>query len=133
MAKKGSSTVGLRFVFHAAEVSKPLLSVKRITECGNRVHFGPSANESYIQNVSTGDKVFLRETPSGSYVLDAILQKTGSTEITIDSGAEDNVCPPHWAPEFPCITTGLKRAFRGADGNPIPHYGSKNVTVVSPF
>ena len=123
----------MRFVFHAAEVSKPLLSVKRITECSNRVHFGPSANESYIQNVATGDRVLLRETPTGSYVLDAILQETGSTEITVDSGAEDNVCPPHWAPEFPSISTGPKRAFRGADGNPIPHYGFKTVTVVSSF
>ena len=123
----------MRFLFHAAEVSKPLLSVKRITECGNLVHFGPTAEDSFIQNVSTGDRVYLRETPTGSYVLDVNLRESGRTEITIDSGAEDNVCPFQWAPEYPCVTTGPRRAFRGADGNPIRHYGSKDVIVESPF
>ena len=39
--------------FQVAAVKKPLISVKRITEKGNKVCFGPGENESYIENNET--------------------------------------------------------------------------------
>ena len=35
---------------HVAAVAKPLMSVKRVTEKGNRVCFGPEKEDNYIQN-----------------------------------------------------------------------------------
>ena len=132
----GNSEVGMSLNFHVTDVFKPLLSVKRITECGNQVNFGPTSEHCFIQNVGTGDKIPLRETPSGSYVMDVCLKSSDMSslsEITIDSGAEDNVCPLHWASEFPFLENVPQKSFKGADGSDIHHYGSKNVVVYSPF
>ena len=125
--------MGMRLHFHVADVSKPLLSVKRIADCGNAVHFGPGEHDNYIYNPESGHKVMLRETRSGSYVLDVALAESGRTEITVDSGAEDNVCPTDWAPEFPCGHAAVMKQFRGANGHAIRHWGDKEVLVTSPF
>eukprot|EP00973_Karenia_brevis_P009006 1219967-Karenia_brevis.AAC.1 len=58
--------------FQVAAVSKPLLAVKRIVEKGNHVSFGP-------------------EFVGG-----------GKTEVTVDSGAEESVCPWEWGQQFGC-------------------------------
>ena len=52
-------------------------------------------------------------------------------EITVDSGAADNVCPVGWAPEFgvkPCAP-GTEQTFINASGAPIKHHGEKKVTL----
>ena len=55
-------------------------------------------------------------------------------EITVDSGAEESVCPKEWmAREFGMRTKGITMAFRGANGTPIQHYGERDVLVTSPF
>ena len=46
--------------FQVAAVRKPLMSVKRICENGNRVCFGPSENDNYVENIKTNKKVALR-------------------------------------------------------------------------
>ena len=38
--------------FEVTDVKKPLLSVKRVCEKGNTVHFGPGAEDNYIQHVA---------------------------------------------------------------------------------
>ena len=76
----------------------------------------------------------MRETPSGSYVMDVRLTKSSDlTEITVDSGAEDNVCPLNWTSEYPFLDDTPQKSFKGADGSDIHHYGSKNVVVYSLF
>ena len=54
--------------FEVTDVKKPLLSVKRICERGNTVHFGPSDDDNYIQNVVNGEKLPLQR-KGNSYVL----------------------------------------------------------------
>ena len=46
--------------FEVTDVKKPLLSVKRICEKGNTVHFGPDDGDNYIQNVANGEKLPLQ-------------------------------------------------------------------------
>ena len=55
------------------------------------------------------------------------------TEITVDSGAEENVCPKECGDQF-----GLQRPerwmkFRGANGKEIEHYGAREVQVLPIF
>ena len=59
---------------------------------------------------------------------------SGSEEdITVDSGAEESVCPWWWAPQFESMPSDKWLNFRGADGRPIGHYGQKEVRAVSNF
>jgi hypothetical protein len=55
--------------FHATTVKKPLAAVCRITECGNRVCFGPKPEDNYILNIETKEKLFLKR-ERGTYVLE---------------------------------------------------------------
>ena len=57
----------------------------------------------------------------------------GRTQITIDSGAEENVCPWEWGEKFGVDQSGQKMKFRNASGGAIEHWGSRNVLVTSPF
>ena len=57
----------------------------------------------------------------------------GETEITVDSAAEESVCPWEWGTQF-----GLKSAdewmkFASASGSPIKHYGQRMVKVEAGF
>ena len=54
--------------FQVTDVKKPLLAVSRLIEHGNVVQFGQRPGESYIQNISTGDKLFL-ERRGNSWVI----------------------------------------------------------------
>ena len=56
--------------FQVAKVNKALGSVSQIVNNGNRVIFDPSG--SYIENVFTNDRMWLRER-NGVYVLDALV------------------------------------------------------------
>eukprot|EP00973_Karenia_brevis_P053444 7428203-Karenia_brevis.AAC.1 len=82
--------------FQVAEVSKALLAVKRIVEKGSRVIFGPGDEDNLILNSKAGDKVMLIPNGRGSYVVKVNFVGGGPTEITVDSGAEESVCPWEW-------------------------------------
>jgi hypothetical protein len=56
-----------------------------------------------------------------------------STEITVDSGAEESVCPWEWGEIFPVDEGVPKLKFRNASGGLIPHYGKREVRVTSSF
>ena len=68
---------------------------------------------------------------SGVYVLDAMFPDGSWTEITVDSGAADNVCPLGWAQRFEMkeVEDQKKVNFVGPNGSPISHYGSRDVFV----
>ena len=56
--------------------------------------FGPDEGDNYILNKLTGDKLMLRPNGKGSYLMDVQFVGGGKAEITVDSGAEESVCPP---------------------------------------
>ena len=90
--------------FQVADVRKALAAVWKICENGNVVQFGPSEEDNFIKNKVTGKTIKMRK-KGGSYVIDVdfvveevkdgarILQQTGKGEITVDSAAEESVCP----------------------------------------
>ena len=129
--EKGPGKMKLRF--QVAQVHKPLLSVRRVTEAGNLVSFGPGAKDNFIQNKNTGEKIALRPNDQGSFLLDVVVPGSGPAEVTVDSGAEESVCPVHFASQFGLDQSGPKLAFRGADGKSIPHMGTREVLVDRPF
>ena len=112
-----------------AEVKKPLISVKRIAEKGNQVCFGPGENDNFILNVETGDKVFLRN-GRGSCLLDVTFASGKKAEITVDSGAEESVCPWDWGEEYGLSQSGQKMLSRWANGAWINHYGERKLNRI---
>ncbi len=117
--------------FEVADVKKPLISVKRICEKGNRVSFGPKDEDNFIQNKDTGDKILVRPNGKGSYLMDVSFVNGTSTSITVDSGAEENVCPYDWGSQFGMRDPVSWKNFCGANGSRIDHYGTRDVKVVS--
>jgi hypothetical protein len=56
--------------FQVSDVQKPLVAVRRITEKGNVVQFGPRAEDNFIKNTVTGVKIAMVK-KGGSYVIPA--------------------------------------------------------------
>ena len=56
------------------------------------------------------------------------------TMITVDSGAEENVCPWEWGEKlFGTQKAGSWMSFKNASGGDIPHWGQREIKVISPF
>jgi hypothetical protein len=68
--ERGDKVIGLPF--QACNVKRPLAAVRRICEKGNIVQFGPSDADNFIMNVSTKEKVWLKQ-ERGQYVMEASL------------------------------------------------------------
>jgi hypothetical protein len=58
--------MGLRF--QVTDVRKPLISVARVVEMGNTVQFGPRAEDNFVYNQKTGNKVMM-EKKGNSFVI----------------------------------------------------------------
>ena len=56
--------------FQASDVQKPLAAVWRIAERGNRIHFGPEAEDNFIENIHSGKRIDMVR-KGGSYVVEA--------------------------------------------------------------
>ena len=54
-------------------------------------------------------------------------------EITVDSGAEESVCPWNWGTQFEVKPASKWMTFKSASGAIINHHGTREVMVVSPF
>jgi hypothetical protein len=65
----GESAI-MSLTFQVSDVQKPLAAVRRISEKGNRVVFGPT--ENYIENLATGRRIQMVK-KGGSYVVPAEL------------------------------------------------------------
>jgi len=61
--------------FHATNVKKPLAAVCRITECGNRVCFGPNPEDNYIMNIQTNEVIQMKK-ERGTYVLEIDMENS---------------------------------------------------------
>ena len=125
--------VQMNLKFQVAEVSKPLVSVRRIAEKGNIVQFGPEAEDNFILNKETRDRVPLKPNGKGSYLLEVDFVGGRKTVMTVDSGAEENVCPWGWGEHFPTVEADKYLSFRNASGGVIDHYGQRSIKVCTPF
>ena len=119
--------------FQVAAVRKPLMSVKRICEKGNRVCFGPNGEDNYVENIKTNKRVGLRPNGKGSYLLDAKFKGGENISVGVDSGAEENVCPTRWGEKFGMTEPKAWLNFSGANGANIPHYGKRAIIMESTF
>ena len=65
-----------------------------------------------------------------SYVIEVKLPSGEIAVITVDSAAEESVCPKGWAAEFKelAVEKGKELNLINASGGMIPHYGAKTVT-----
>ena len=130
--KKESRVMNL--AFQVADVKKPLIAVKRITEKGNHVAFGPQEEDNYILNKTTGQKMMLKPSGRGSYVMEVQFVGGEKTMITVDSGAEESVCPWEWGERlFGTQHSKEHMQFKNASGGTIPHWGQRVVRVTSTF
>ena len=66
-------------------------------------------------------------------MLDVIMNDGQRTEVTVDSGAEENVCPWEWGAHQGTLPRDKNYTFRAAGGAVIPHYGRRDVRVTAPF
>ena len=125
--------IQMKLRFQVADVKKPLMSVKRIVEQGNHVGLGPGQEDNYILNKESGNQMPLKKNGKGSYLMEVKFVGGGQTEITVDSGAEENVCPWEWGKQFKMVDAESWMHFRDASGRTIPHHGRRDVLVESPF
>jgi hypothetical protein len=123
----------MKLGFQVADVKKPLISVKRICEKDNLVSFGPKLEDNFILSRASGDKLMLKPNGKGCYVMDVSFVNGERTTITVDSGAEENVCPWDWGQQFGIQPADNWMNFRNASGGWMEHYGKRDVVVTSPF
>ena len=130
---KGESRM-MNLGFQVADVKKPLIAVKRITEKGNHVAFGPQEEDNYIWNKATGKKMMLKPRGKGSYVMEVQFVGGEKTTITVDSGAEESVCPWDWGERlFGTQQSNEHMQLKNASGGTIHHWGKREVRVTSTF
>ena len=127
------SDKNIRLRFHVTDVKKPLLAVRRIAEMGNRVHFGPNVEDNYIEHMITGERINLHR-ERGIYSIEGTFPgDKNPVKVTVDSGAEDSVCPLDWGRQFGTKTNVDMITFRAANGTVIQHHGDREVLIEAPF
>ena len=55
------------------------------------------------------------------------------TEITVDSEAEESVCPKEWGEQFGLDYPDRRLNLINASGAGIAHYGQRHIIVEAPF
>ena len=125
----------MNLTFQASDAKKPLISVERIVERGNHVQFGPTEGDCFISNPKSGKKMPLKFDGKGSWVMEVELEGDRHW-ITVDSGAQESVCPKDWGVTFPIVapdtSKGETKKFITANGAKMNHYGQRTVKV-APF
>ena len=122
--------VKMSLCFQVTDVKKPLVAVTRMCENGNRVCFGPNEKDNYIQNVGSGNKIYMRK-QRGSFVVDGQFGDGQWKQVTVDSAAEESVCPKGWGEQFGTkpVEESKKLNFVSANGGKIEHYGERKVIL----
>ena len=131
----------MTMTFQVAGVKKALAAVSKICKAGNVVQFGEEPSECFIMNKTTKKKVMLKQ-KRASYVInvefvkkalgsnnEAKFEVIGQETITIDSGAEESVCPLGWGEGFGLnlVQPGKEMRMINAGGGVMPHFGSRKV------
>ena len=136
----GEPTIGM--TFQVAAVKKALASVWRICRAGNVVQFGDDPEDCFVRNKESGRKIRM-EKKGGSYVIkvefvrrkgekgDGEWESLGRETVTVDSGAEESVCPMGWGADFgmKVVAPGKEMRMVSAGGGEMRHYGSRKVTI----
>ena len=138
IGESGGVEVVVGLTFQATDVKKALTAVWRICAKGNIVQFGGSPEDCFIRNKASNRKIFMRK-KKGSYVLDVefvtkkdgVAVSLGKGEITVDSAAEESVCPLDWGGAFPLKEPKKKMCFKTASGQDMQHYGERVVTCIT--
>eukprot|EP00973_Karenia_brevis_P060974 8478715-Karenia_brevis.AAC.1 len=65
----------------------------------------------------------------GSYVMRVNFVERGATEVTVDSGAEESVCPWEWGQQFGCKVAEESLKLKNASGNFIPTGGAERLML----
>ena len=115
--------------FNVASVTKPLASAAQVVASGNRIVLDPRPEESFVENVRTGERMRLRE-QKGVYVFDVRYHDGEEGTITLDSGAGVSVWPKDmadYAAEMLPKKPNLKMV--AANGTPIENYGRAKVVL----
>ena len=115
--------------FNVASVTKPLASAAQVVASGNRIVLDPRPDESFVENVKTGERMRLRE-HKGVYVFDVQYRDGEEGTITLDSGAGVSVWPrsmADYASEMLPKKPNLKMI--AANGTAIENYGRARVEL----
>ena len=115
--------------FNLAGVTKPLASAAQVVASGNRIILDPKPECSYVENVSTGERMGLRE-QKGVYVFDVQHHDGQEGTITLDSGAGVSVWPKDWTQHI-AETLPRKPGLKlvAANGTPIENVGRARVML----
>ena len=115
--------------FNVASVTKPLASAAQVVASGNRIVLDPRPEESFVENVRTGERMRLRE-QKGVYVFDVRYHDGEEGTITLDSGAGVSVWPKDMA-DYAAETLPKKPKLKmvAANGTPIENYGRAKVVL----
>ena len=75
----------------------------------------------------------MREPKFIGTVAESSICAVNTTEVTVDSAAEESVCPAAWGQQFGLqpVPAGQRMTFVNASGGHIKHHGSRRVIVSS--
>ena len=106
-----------------------MASAAQVVASRNKIILDPKPEESYVENVQTGEKMRLRE-QKGVYVFDVQYQNGEEGTITLDSGAGVSVWPKEWA-QYAAETMPKKPGLKmiAANGTPIENVGRAKVVL----
>ena len=121
---KGGTSRKKAMKFNVADVKKPLASAAKVVSAGNRICMGPTPNENFIENTSTGENIELR-IEGGTYVFDVEYEDGELGTITLDSGAGVNVWPQGLQAHVPMQPKDPKLRMTAANGSSIENLGTK--------
>jgi len=127
---KWSSKASIRF--NVADVQRPLASASEVVAKVNRIVLEEGG--SFIQNVSTGEKIALR-VERGVYVFDAKYGDGSTGTMALDSGAGVNVWPQDWKIDAPMEPKAPGLRMVAANGTEIANLGQKVIkfNAIQPF
>ena len=82
----------------------------------------------------TRDRMMLKPEGKVSYVMDVEFVEGEKTVITVDSGAEESVCPWEWGEKLIGTTAAESRmTLKNTSGGNIPDWGKREIKVTPPF
>jgi hypothetical protein len=113
------------FIFNVADVAKPLASAVKVCQAGNRVVLDPEDGKSYVENISTGERMKL-SIEKGTFVFEVQFSDDGEMgKITLDSGAGVSVWPKKLKTNLKMLPKDASLRMIAANGTPIENYGKK--------
>ncbi len=111
--------------FHVTDAKRFLASVDKITQAGNKVHFGSEPHENKVYNIASGRTIPLIKR-NGVYIMEVYIivgDKKIPYDIIVDSGAAENVMPKSIFPE-------VRVRFAAANGEEMGNYGQKTIFFI---